>query len=121
MNLSNNAFLLGKRSDVKDILAISDLCALTSYVEGFPNVLLEAMASKVPCIATNVGEIKTIIGKKGFIANPGDIETISNFLEDFFNYPEIKRTQLMNESYEQVKNNFDLNIIRNKLINIYVQ
>jgi len=67
LNLRDNVHLLGRRNDIKEILAISNLLALTSYQEGFPNVILEAMASKVPCLGTNVGEINYIIGNSGYI------------------------------------------------------
>ena len=63
LNLEENVIFLGKRDDIKELLAIADLLALTSYVEGSPNVILEAMASSVPCLGTNVGEIKNIIHK----------------------------------------------------------
>ncbi len=73
LNLKNNTFILGKRKEIKEILAIMDLLALTSYIEGFPNVILEAMASMVPCLATDVGEVKFIISDTGYIIEPGDV------------------------------------------------
>lgn len=52
---------LGERSDIPQILALSDIYALTSDREGFPNVLLEAMAAAIPIIATPAGETPTLV------------------------------------------------------------
>lgn len=52
---------LGERSDVPQILAFSDIYALTSDREGFPNVLLEAMAASIPIIATPAGETPALV------------------------------------------------------------
>ncbi len=54
---NKNVFLLGIKLDIEKFYAISDFGALTSYMEGFPIVLLEAVASKIPCICTDVGEV----------------------------------------------------------------
>ena len=121
LKLSRNVCFLGKRSDIKDILALSDLLALTSYIEGFPNVLLEAMASKVPCLGTDVGEIKTIIKDAGYVVKPGDIDKIEKFLEKFYNLNDIKRQELMKKASERVKHFFNIETIGKKLTNIYFQ
>ncbi|GAF77529.1 unnamed protein product, partial [marine sediment metagenome] len=103
----------------KKILAISDLLGLTSYVEGFPNVILEAMASKVPCIASDVGEIKHIIKDNGLIINAGDINSIAKNIENFYFLSEDKRKQLKENAYKHIRNNFDINLQGKRLINIY--
>ena len=119
LNLEKNVFLLGKRNDVNCILAISELLGLTSYIEGFPNVVLEAMASKVPCLVSNVGEIQYIVGESGFIVKPGEINKIEAYLEDYYNLTDKKRNLLMESVHTYVKNNFDVNIIGNRLIQLY--
>jgi len=119
LQLEKNVFILGRRSDVREILAISDLLGLTSYVEGFPNVILEAMSSNIPCIGTNVGEIKHIIGDAGYIIKPGDIQDIQNKLEDFYSLTKNGKLELMNKSYIQIKKQFDLKTLGKKLINFY--
>jgi glycosyltransferase involved in cell wall biosynthesis len=119
LNLEKTVYLLGNRNDVNNILAISDLLGLTSYIEGFPNVVLEAMASKVPCLVSNVGEIQYMVGESGFIVKPGEINKIEAYLEDYYNLIDKKRNLLMESVHTYAKNNFDVNIIGNRLIQLY--
>ncbi|GAH86382.1 unnamed protein product, partial [marine sediment metagenome] len=117
--LENHVFLLGRRDDVNIILTISDLLALTSYIEGFPNVILEAMSSKVPCIGTNVGGIKSLIGDTGYLVKPGDIEGIEKKVFNFYKLSELEKIKLGKRAFDRIKNNFDLEIIGKKLFDLY--
>ncbi|MHA1413860.1 MAG: glycosyltransferase family 4 protein [Promethearchaeota archaeon] len=117
--LEENVFLLGKRKDIKNLLKLSELLGLTSYVEGFPNVILEASASKVPCLATNVGEIKKILGNNGFIINPGDIKDINNKIEQYYHLSPKERDKLKEKLFERVKNLYDVNVGGKKILDLY--
>lgn len=66
-NLVGNIFLLGERNDVSKILPNIDINILSSVSESFPNVIAEAMIASVPCISTNVGDAKYIIGDTGWV------------------------------------------------------
>ena len=70
---------VGKQEQMEDILAIADLFLLTSDYESFGLAALEAMAAGVPVVSTNAGGLKeiNIDGVTGYMANVGDIETMS--------------------------------------------
>jgi N-acetyl-alpha-D-glucosaminyl L-malate synthase BshA len=71
---------VGKQEQMEDILAIADLFLLTSDYESFGLAALEAMAAGVPVISTNAGGLKeiNIEGETGYLADVGDIQTMSN-------------------------------------------
>lgn len=62
-NLENNVFLKGATKDVEGVLAKAKIFVLPSDYEGMPNALLEAMAARIPCIATDCpcGGPRTVI------------------------------------------------------------
>jgi glycosyltransferase involved in cell wall biosynthesis len=66
--------LLGYRSDTRELYQAMDVFALSSFREGLPNVLLEAMALEVPVVATRVAGIPRLIrhGQNGLLVEPGD-------------------------------------------------
>ncbi|MGC4249896.1 MAG: glycosyltransferase [Sphingobium sp.] len=71
--------LLGDRADVAEWLPGCDIVTLSSaWGESFPNILGEAMACGVPCVATDVGDSRAIIGESGVCVPPGDPAAIAN-------------------------------------------
>jgi glycosyltransferase involved in cell wall biosynthesis len=65
--------LLPEETAVESALRGASLVTLTSaYGEGFPNVLGEAMASGVPCVATDCGDSAYVVGDTGAVVPIGD-------------------------------------------------
>lgn len=72
MGISERVMFLGEKGDVKPYFQASDVFALPSLAEGLSNVLLEAMATGLPCIATRVGGNVDLIedGINGLLVEP---------------------------------------------------
>jgi Glycosyltransferase len=77
MGLSSRIIFTGFKEDIHNYLKIIDVFLLTSFSEGTAMTLLEAMASSLPCIATDVGGNPEIVkdGETGFVV-PNDDEKI---------------------------------------------
>jgi N-acetyl-alpha-D-glucosaminyl L-malate synthase BshA len=81
LNVCDEVRFVGKQEQMEDILAIADLFLLPSEYESFGLAALEAMASGVPVISTNVGGLSeiNIPGVTGYMGNVGDVETMSRY------------------------------------------
>jgi N-acetyl-alpha-D-glucosaminyl L-malate synthase BshA len=81
LGLSQHVRFVGKQEQMEEVLAVADLFLLTSNYESFGLSALEAMAAHVPVISSNAGGIPeiNIHGKTGYMANIGDVETMSRY------------------------------------------
>ena len=74
--------LLGEREDIPELLSAMDIFCLSSKAESFPNALVEAMASGLPCVTTDVGDGARIVGESGIVVPPEDSDTLARSLID---------------------------------------
>lgn len=70
--------LLGERSNIQRILAAIDIYVSSSYGEGFPNIVGEAMACGVPCVVTDVGDSARIVGNTGIVVPPKNPRAVAD-------------------------------------------
>jgi glycosyltransferase involved in cell wall biosynthesis len=85
LGLSTRVHLLGYRPDVRELYEAMDVFALSSYREGLPNVLLEAMAMEVPVVATRIAGIPRLIRDRenGLLVEPGDADGLAAGIAQF--------------------------------------
>ena len=92
-DLNERVSLMGwvEHSKISDYLNQLKLIVLPSYTEGLPNVMLEAMASGVPVLATAVGAIIDVIkdGETGFVMERNTPECIAANVVRALGYPYI--------------------------------
>ena len=116
---SDRIIFLGERSNVEEIMASFDLLCLTSKAEGFPNVIGEAMLSGLPCISTDVGDVKSIMGKTGWIVPNNDIKLFAKYLDNLLKMPKKELKKYGKSARELIIKNYDINKIREQYISLY--
>jgi sugar transferase (PEP-CTERM/EpsH1 system associated) len=86
---------MGERKDIPELLRAMDLFVLPSMAEGISNTILEAMASGLPVVATNVGgNVELVVdGETGAIFGSGDYVHLSALLSEYATAPKIMAAQ----------------------------
>lgn len=76
MNLSDRVTMLGMINNVLEVVSQHDLFVLPSFIEGFPNVVIEALSVGTPVVSFSVGGISEILrsGFNGYILQQGDLD-----------------------------------------------
>lgn len=92
--IKNNVVLLGKRSDIPELLNQSDYFVLSSRHEGLPTVVIEAMACETFVVATDCGGSAEILGETGILVPIQNSEALAKGLE-----------QAMSLTEDQIRNN----------------
>lgn len=105
-----------------NILAQADIYALPSYFEGFPNALMEAMASHLPVVATTVGSIPELVtsSENGLLYEAGDVKALQDALETLIIAPEMRQT-LAQKARETIRNNNTIDVALKKFDYIFAQ
>jgi glycosyltransferase involved in cell wall biosynthesis len=84
LGVEGHVEFLGFREDIADLYARSRVFVLPSRYEGLSISLLEAMASRLPVVVSDVGEARDVIrdGDNGFLYPPGDVAELSQRLSE---------------------------------------
>ena len=95
LGLTGIARFVGYRSqeEVAAMLSEADMLVLPSFAEGLPVVLMEALASRVPVIATPVAGVSELVrdGETGLLVPPGDIDGLATALNQLLGDPKLCR------------------------------
>jgi len=117
LGLSNRVVFLGNRSDIPDLLKKMDLFVLSSNWEGFGLVVVEAMASGLPVIASDINGVAEIVKGYGELFKKGNEKDLAN---------KIEKVAKDNRLYEELSNNsikrakkFSMQNMVENYINIY--
>jgi len=102
-------FFLGNREDVPEVMRALDVFVLSSVNEGISNTILEAMATGLPVVASNVGGNPELVvdGVTGSLFPSGDVEALSSALLDYFKSPGL-RLQHGNQGRERAVAHFSI-------------
>lgn len=120
LGLGNRVRLLGERSDMPALTAAFDIATLSSYSEGFPNVIGEAMSCGVPCVATDVGDCSWVIGDTGRLVSPRDADGLAKAWLELIEMGESERAQLGAAARARVIENFSLESVVRRYEELYL-
>ena len=111
---------LGPRKDIPAILSLSDVCALPSYREGLPRVLVEAGALQIPSVTTDVPGCRDVVRDdwNGRLVPPRDSRALADAMIELLG-DQAKRTDMGRRSYYYVKETFDLSSVADAYAEIY--
>jgi L-malate glycosyltransferase len=105
--LERSIVFLGRRNDVPEILAASDIGVLPSKAEGLPNAVLEYLAAGLPTVASNVGGNAEVLtdGTTGFLVPPDNADALADALLRLLRDPALAE-QIAVNGREFVRRNF---------------
>ncbi len=122
LKINESAHFLGSRQDVASILSSLDVFVLASREEGLGIALLEAMAARVPVVATAVGGIPEIVvdGKTGLLVAPGDPDGLADAVMGLLMDKE-RGQSFVTEGAKRVAEQFDVSQMIRAYESLYVR
>jgi GalNAc-alpha-(1->4)-GalNAc-alpha-(1->3)-diNAcBac-PP-undecaprenol alpha-1,4-N-acetyl-D-galactosaminyltransferase len=120
LEIGERVVFMGYKKDVDFYLSSSKIFAFTSVIEGYPNALIEAMATPLPVVsfACESGPSDIIKeGENGFLVTVGDVVTFANRLQMLIGNPEL-RENIQRKALE-IRISNDLSMIVQKYIEFF--
>lgn len=120
IHVEDMVFFLGFREDVPQILASLDLFVLSSYLEGMGSSIMDAMAHRLPVVATRVGGIPEVVidGKTGLLVPPRKPAALAEAIFAFYSNHSMA-AQYGQMGYEIVRQKFSAGSMAARIIGIY--
>jgi len=114
-------FILEERiDDVQKIMSALDVFCLASRSEGFPNVVGEAMACATPTVATDVGDVRSILRDDRLVAAAGDPESLANRIDYVLGLDQQERRALGLRLRCEIETQFDIEQVWIRYRELYV-
>lgn len=113
LGISERVRMLGARPDVKDLLTAVDSFVLSSKFEGLPMVLLEAAATELPIVATDVGGVGEIVqhGKTGYLVASQNHEALAEAMRTTMELQSATREEFGARGRRRVMEKFGLDSV----------
>jgi len=111
---------LGRRDDIKEIIALCDVFVLPSYREGIPRTLIEAASMGKPIVTTNAVGCKEVVehGRNGFLIPKKDSDALAEAIEILIKNKK-SREKFGKHSRQKAIKEFDKNIVVEKTVSLY--
>jgi glycosyltransferase involved in cell wall biosynthesis len=121
LDLKDDVIYAGFRDDVPSILSVLDVFVLPSIRESCPNAVLEALAMKVPVVATDVGAVSELVidGQTGILVRPGDPQAMAEAVLRYLQKNPQANEEYLKKARERVERVFSLGSIVEQQKRIY--
>ena len=118
-NIAEHVVFLGYRKDIAQICSCADVFLHTSYQEGLPVAVMEAMACGTPIVASRIrGNVDLIEdGVNGFLCDPRDVDGFADKIRKILDDPNLAE-KLRSSGLQKIRG-FDVKIVTEKLKKIY--
>ncbi len=122
LNLGGRVHFLGFRVDAPRIIAALNVLVLASEYEGFPLVTLEAMARKIPVVATDIGGVheQIIHGETGYLVPPRDVAALSEAVLTVLRDP-AQAGRVAQQARRTVEQRFDARAMAERVQALYLR
>jgi len=118
VSVGQRLHLLGERSDIPVFTAALDIASSSSWGEAFPNTVGEAMSCGVPVVATDVGDVRRIVGDAGIVVPSGDAKAMAQAWHRLLD--DSKKRQTMGEiGRERVLSLFGVTAMAGHYLDLY--
>ncbi|MBS3984044.1 MAG: glycosyltransferase [Selenomonadales bacterium] len=112
LGLSQKVLFLGVRRDVPALMNVADAYVMSSVYEGLPMALLEAAASGLPIVATNVsGNSEAVPRDGGYLVPPGDAEALAEAMVRVMALTAAERQSMGEAGRRHVEDNYSLGTV----------
>lgn len=120
LGLSDRIRFLGIRHDIADLMSASDVFVLSSAWEGFPIVVMEAMANERVLVVTDCGGVREAVGETGYLVKRKDPKALAKALIKALQLPAIQSVALGHAARQRVLDKYSLDAVVEKWLQIYV-
>lgn len=120
LDVEDIIFFLGFRKDIPKILSSLDLFVLSSHLEGMGSSILDAMASRLPVVATKVGGIPEVVinGETGLLVPPRNPSALARAILRLYSDKTLA-SRLGQKGYELVHRKFSAEAMADKVVRLY--
>lgn len=122
LGLRNHVSFLGFWQDLRELYADFDIVVLSSFNEGCPISILEAMASEKPIVASAVGGVSDVVsaGRTGLMVSANDPEVLANGVLQVLNHPSLAK-DLARNAKKEVFEKFHIDVSVRHTEDLYLQ
>lgn len=119
LGLENSVYITGKVPDIEPYYSLADAFVLPSEYEGAPIVLLEAMSSSLPIVATDIPGVNELVlnNQTGYLVPLNDTSTFAKRMIDLCDSD--KRQELGSAGFERVKQDFSIEEVTKNHLDLY--